>query len=124
MNIVICSDPTLEEMKLLICMGIVGIDLLEEVTAPRRKNLLYTTIPSAFVLQLSIISLLLRDGQRPSRANTKLSDEIVGKTVSCVDNWLHTFQFLSYPWPDFIQVLTVLNIDLAYLLHNYEKKTQ
>ena len=110
-DIVICRDPTLQEMKLLICMGIIGFDLLKEVTAPGRKNL-FMTVPSAFVLQLSTISLLLRNSQRSTRANTEETEEIVGKTVNFVHCWLLNCRFHSYKWPAFIQVFIIFNVVL------------
>ena len=108
-DIFICRDPTVQEMKLLICVGIIGLDLLEEVTTPTRKNLL-TTIPSAFILQLSIISLLLRNGQRSTRANTEETEEIVSKTVIFVHRWLHSGQTQNYKTLEFIQVFIIFNV--------------
>lgn len=111
---VICRDPASQELKLLICVGIIGVDLLEEVTAHRRKHML-TTIPSAFVLQLSIMSMLLREDQHSRRANTKQIGMIVDTTLKFVWNWLQNFEHNKYSWPSFIQVIIMIKAFLEKL---------
>ena len=112
--IVICRDPASQELKLLICVGVIGVDLLKEVTAPWRKHML-TTIPSAFVLQLSIMSMLLREDQHSKRANTKQTGMIVDKTFKFVWNWLQNFEHKKYSWPSFIQVIIMIKAFLEQL---------
>ena len=111
-----CSrNSTSHKVEVLRCMAMIGIDLLKEVTQPKRNNLL-NVVPAAVNLQLSIMSIFLQEDQRSSRAKSKQTEEIVLKMKCFVWDWIRHLQSGSYEWDDFIQVSTGSQFRLFLIL--------
>ena len=111
-----CSrNSTSHKVELLRCMAMIGIDLLKEVTQPKRNNLL-NLVPAAVNLQLSIMSIFLQEDQRSSRTKSKQTEAIIFKMKSIVWNWICLLQSGSYELNDFIQVSTGSQFIFIFIL--------
>ena len=84
-------------------MALIGMDLLKEVTQPKRNNL-FNLVPAAVNLQLSVLSVFLKEDQRSSRAESKQTEEIISTTKYIVCKWIYNLHCGCYKWEDFIQV--------------------